>query len=141
MASRRKRSGGRAGNQRNSSSSINQMPWRQVVNIDDPIEPLSEDGIQNIHEGVLEILENIGIEFMNPEALQILKKGGASVRGENVRIGRDLLAEMLTYVPQEFTITPRNPNRRNYTWRKEYGVCKRIIATKHVGFGTGKTRR
>ena len=112
MASRRKRSGGRAGNHRNSSSSINQMPWQQVVNIDDPIEPLSEDGIQNIHEGVLEILENIGIEFMNPEALQILKKGGASVRGENVRIGRDLLAEMLTYVPQEFTITPRNPNRK-----------------------------
>ena len=50
MASRRKRSGGRAGNHRNSSSSINQMPWQQVVNIDDPIEPLSEDGIQNIHE-------------------------------------------------------------------------------------------
>ena len=72
MASRRKRSGGRAGNQRNSSSSINQMPWRQVVNIDDPIEPLSEDGIQNIHEGVLEILENIGIEFMNRFLIKII---------------------------------------------------------------------
>ena len=60
MTLKRKRSGGRAGNQRTSSSSISQMPWRQIVNTDNPIEPLGEDGIQNIHEGVLEILENIG---------------------------------------------------------------------------------
>ena len=111
MTIKRKRSGGRAGNQRNSKSTINQMPWRQVLNLDKPTEPLGEEGIQNIHDGVIEILEDIGIEFMNPLALQILKKGGAKVNGENVRIGRELLSEMLSHVPREFTITPRNPDR------------------------------
>ena len=111
MTMKRKRSGGRAGNQRNSKSTINQMPWRQVLNLDKPTEPLDEEGIQNIHDGVIEILEDIGIEFMNPLALQILKKGGAKVNGENVRIGRELLSEMLSHVPREFTITPRNPDR------------------------------
>ena len=112
MAIKRTRTGGRAGNQRRAvKTTIEQMPWRQVVNIDRPTEPLGEDGIAAINEGVIKILEDIGIEFMNPEALEILKKGGATVKGENVRIGRELLAEMLAHVPPEFSITPRNPER------------------------------
>ena len=109
MVIKRTRAGGRAGNQRRSiKTTIDQMSWRQVINTDRPTEPLDEEGIQNIHEGVIKILEDIGIEFMNPEALKILKKGGANVNGENVKIGRDLLAEMLSHTPHEFSITPRN---------------------------------
>ena len=112
MSKVRTRSGGRAGNARRAIKTvIEQTPWRQVVNTDRPTEPLDEEGIQNIHAGVLEILEDIGIEFMNPQALDILEKGGATVNGENVRIGRDLLNEMLAHVPAEFSITPRNPER------------------------------
>ena len=113
MVIKRTRAGGRAGNQRRSiKTTIDQMSWRQVINTDRPTEPLDEEGIQNIHEGVIKILEDIGIEFMNPEALKILKKGGATVNGENVKIGRDLLAEMLSHTPREFSITPRNPERK-----------------------------
>lgn len=113
MVIKRTRAGGRAGNQRRSiKTTIDQMSWRQVINTDRPTEPLDEEGIQNIHEGVIKILEDIGIEFMNPEALKILKMGGANVNGENVKIGRDLLAEMLSHTPREFSITPRNPERK-----------------------------
>ena len=110
--SKRTRSGGRAGNQRRTSKSvIEQLPWRLVKNTDRPIEALDEDGVQNIHNGVCEILETIGIQFQHPEACKILKAGGATVDGENVRIDREMLMEYIGYAPSQFTITPRNPDR------------------------------
>ncbi|WP_099592781.1 trimethylamine methyltransferase family protein [Paramylibacter kogurei] len=106
----RKRGGGRAGNQRRAiKTAIEQMPFRQPINIDRPTEPLDKDGIQAIHNGAMDILENIGIQFMNPEALAILRKFGCAVDGENVRMGRDMVMEMVAKAPSEFTITPRNP--------------------------------
>ena len=54
MVMKRIRAGGRAGNQRRSvKTTIDQMPWRQVVNTDRPTEPLDEEGVLNIHERVL----------------------------------------------------------------------------------------
>ncbi|NOX72783.1 MAG: trimethylamine methyltransferase family protein [Alphaproteobacteria bacterium] len=109
---RRTRSGGRAGNaRRDSSHAIEQMPWRIPINRDRPTEPLDADGVQAIHNGAMRILEEIGIEFLNPDALAILKKAGCKVEGENVRMGRDFVMEMLAHAPSEFTITPRNPDR------------------------------
>ena len=93
-AKRRKRGGGRAGN------------------AERPVEPLAEEGVQAIHDGAMRILEEIGIEFLNPEALEILKaSGGCTVDGENVRMGRDFVMEMIAKAPEEWTITPRNPDR------------------------------
>jgi trimethylamine---corrinoid protein Co-methyltransferase len=109
---RRTRGGGRAGNaRRDSPHAIEQMPWRIPVNRDRPTEPLDQDGVEAIHKGAMRILEEIGIEFLNPEALGILKKAGCIVTGENVKMGRDFVMEMLAYAPSEFTITPRNPDR------------------------------
>lgn len=110
---RRKRSGGRAGNAtRRGGEVIEQMPWNPPVNIDRPVEPLDEDGIQAIHEGAMRILEEIGIAFLNPEAVEILRgSGGCTINGEIVRMGRDFVMEMIAKAPSEFTITPRNPER------------------------------
>ena len=38
----------------------------------------------------MRILEEIGIEFLNKEAADILKAHGATVDGENVRMDRDM---------------------------------------------------
>ncbi len=112
MARRQGRSGGRAGNrQRGGQSAIDQMPWRVPVNNDRPTEPLDEDGVQAIHDGAMRILEEIGIEFLNPEAVAILKDAGCTINGTNVRMGRDFVMEMMARAPSEFTITPRNPDR------------------------------
>jgi len=108
---RRSRSGGRAGNaRRDTGRAIEQMPWRLPVNNDRPTEPLDDAGVLAIHDGAMRILENIGIEFLHPEAVQILKQAGCLVRDQNVRMGREFVAEMLAHAPAEFTITPRNPN-------------------------------
>ena len=121
---RRTRSGGRAGAAaRRGSAVIEQMPWAPPINIDAPIEPLGEDGVQAIHEGAMHILENIGIEFLNPEAVAILKKAGCTVNGENVRMGRDFVMEMVGKAPSTFTLTPRNEDR------------KITVGGRHVTFG------
>ena len=111
-ATRRKRSGGRAGNAtRRGTAVIEQMPWNPPINIDRPVEPLTDEGIQAIHDGAMRILEEIGIEFLNPEAIEILSgTGGCDINGENVRMSRDFVMEMIGKAPSEFTITPRNPD-------------------------------
>ena len=109
---RRTRSGGRAGaKDRRGSSVIEQMPWKPPVNIDRPTEPLDEEGVLAIHDGAMRILEEIGIEFLNPEACEILAKAGATVDGENVRMGRDFVMEWIGKAPSTFTLTPRNKER------------------------------
>ena len=121
---RRTRGGGRAGAaERRGSALIEQMPWSPPINIDAPIEPLKQDGVHAIHNGAMHILENIGIEFLNPEALKILKDAGCTVNGENVRMGRDFVMEMVGKAPSTFTITPRNEDR------------KITIGGRHVTFG------
>ena len=107
---RRKRIGGRRGNsQRRGRVVINQMPWRITQNTDAPIEPLDEDGMVSIHDGAMSILEDIGIEFLNQEAIDIFRKAGALIRDTNVRIDREFVMEMVSKAPTEFEIAARNP--------------------------------
>ncbi|SDW20884.1 trimethylamine---corrinoid protein Co-methyltransferase [Ruegeria halocynthiae] len=110
---RRRRGGGRAGAAaRRGSAVIDQMPWNPPLNIDRPTEPLDPDGIEAIHEGAMRILEEIGIEFYNQEAIGILREAGCTISGDNVRMGRDFVMEMVSKAPNKFTITPRNPDHQ-----------------------------
>ncbi|MGI9395377.1 MAG: trimethylamine methyltransferase family protein, partial [Boseongicola sp.] len=110
---RRRRSGGRAGNTRRTSRDvIQQQNWTLPINTDRPTEPLDEAGVQAIHDGAMRILEEIGIEFLNEEALDLFREIGATVEGTNVRLGRDFVMEMVAKAPSEFTLTPRNLDRR-----------------------------
>jgi trimethylamine:corrinoid methyltransferase-like protein len=57
--------------------------------------------VQAIHEGAMRILEEIGIEFLNPEAVEVLRgSGGCDINGENVRMGRDFVMEMIGKAPE-----------------------------------------
>ena len=109
---RRRRSGGRGGNARRSTGfRLDQPPWRIPHNPDRPTEPLDEDGVQAIHKGALHILSEIGITFLNDEALALFRQAGCRVDGETVRMDGDFVTEMLARAPGQFTITPRNPDR------------------------------
>lgn len=112
MAERRRRGGGRAGNAaRRGTASIEQMDWRIPVNTDAPTEPLDVDGVQAVHNAAMTILEDIGIEFLNEEAIELFKQAGCKVNGTNVRMGRDWVMEMLSHAPSQFDIIPRNPDK------------------------------
>ena len=80
---------------------------------DAPTEPLSEDQIHAIHETSLRVLEEIGILFLNDDALTILEKEGCDVDWDtkNVRFDRGFIIEQLKKAPASFTLTPRNPDK------------------------------
>jgi trimethylamine---corrinoid protein Co-methyltransferase len=109
----RRRAGGRAANARRGGGGplADQMPWRVPQNTDAPTEPLDAEGVQAIHKGALHVLQEIGIEFLNDEALEIFRKAGCKVEGENVRMDADFVTEMVARAPGPFTLTPRNPDR------------------------------
>lgn len=120
---KRRRHGGRAGNVRRGGPAIRQTPWRIPVNHDRPTEPLDEAGVARVHAATMRVLEEIGIEFLHPDAVTLLRKAGCTVRDENVRMGRDMVMEMVAQAPSSFTLTPRNPERQI------------TIGGKHIVFG------
>ncbi len=112
-AGRKRRSGGREGNARRSSGfQLDQMAWRIPKNPDRPTEPVDMEGVLAIHKGAMRILSELGIEFLNDEALEIFKAAGCRVNGQNVRMDEDFVMEMVRRAPPSFTITPRNPARQ-----------------------------
>jgi trimethylamine--corrinoid protein Co-methyltransferase len=74
-----------------------------------PLALLSADEIEAIHETSLEVLREIGMEVMLPEARDLLAKAGADVKGERVRYPRGLVEQCLATVPESFTFHARNP--------------------------------
>ncbi len=112
-APRRRRAGGRAATTaRASAHAIEQTPWRLPVNNDRPTEPLDEEGVQALHRGAMRILSEIGIEFLNDEAIGHLKEAGCRVEGPTVFFDPAFVEEMVARAPATFTITPRNPDRK-----------------------------
>ena len=49
--------------------------------IDAPTEPLDAENLERIHATSLRVLEEIGVEFLNDEALDYFKKAGCKIKG------------------------------------------------------------
>ncbi|MET0596405.1 MAG: trimethylamine methyltransferase family protein [Mesorhizobium sp.] len=90
-----------------------QLPLRRVRNPYPPMQMLSADQVEAIHEASLHILENLGIEVMSARALTLFKRAGATIdeAAQTVRLDRGLVAEALKTAPAAYTLTPRNPQR------------------------------
>ncbi|MCP5368154.1 MAG: trimethylamine methyltransferase family protein [Hyphomicrobiales bacterium] len=93
---------------------IPQLPWRSVVNPYAPLEVVSADQVEAIHDTSMRVLEELGIEVMSPRTVEMLAAAGAEVDRATglVRLDRGLVAERLATVPPVFTLTPRNPDKR-----------------------------
>ncbi len=98
---------------RHTPATIEQLPFGQVENPFSPIDILSAEQLQKIHNTSLDVLEDIGINFLLDEAREILKIAGAEVDkdGTRVRFDRNLILESIAKAPPEFTIHARNPDR------------------------------
>lgn len=70
-----------------------------------------DEAVELIHQESLGILEEVGCEFRDDEAIAIWKAAGADVTGTRVRIDSALLMELVSKVPSEFTLAARNPER------------------------------
>ena len=111
----RRARGGEAGRRRERRvvGSLQQPPWRRLVNPYRPIEVLRPEQIEAIHDASMRILENTGLEFMSDEAIAILAANGAAVdrASRRVRFDRGLVAEWIAKAPPRFTLHARNPAR------------------------------
>jgi trimethylamine--corrinoid protein Co-methyltransferase len=101
--------------------SLKQLPWRQYRNPYKPIEAVSEDQLEAIHQASLQILEEMGIDFLDADARLLLKEKGADVTAgsERVRFDRGMIAEYVAMAPSEFTLNARNPEH-NLVFGKDY---------------------
>jgi len=90
---------------------VAQLPWRRLRNPYRSIEILSDDQVEAIRDASLTILEEIGMDFLHPEALTILRAAGADVESgsQRVRFDRALIEDALVRAPSSFTLHARNP--------------------------------
>src|SRR5439155_901122 len=70
-----------------------------------------DEAIELIHDESLKILEEIGCEFRDAEAIALWKEAGADVRETRVRIDRVMLMELIGKIPSQFVQHARNPDR------------------------------
>lgn len=72
-------------------------------------EPMSPEQVEKIDNASMGILEDVGVVFRDPIALEDWKKAGADVRGETVHFDRDMIRELISSIPSSFTYNARNP--------------------------------
>lgn len=82
---------------------LNEIPVYDLV---------GEERLDAIHEASMRILEDIGIEFRDPLALDAWRDAGADVQESRVRIPRDLLMQKVALAPSTYSLHSRNPQRR-----------------------------
>ena len=71
-------------------------------------EPMSPEQVEKIDAASMAILEDVGVVFRDPIALEDWKRAGADVRGETVHLDRGLVRELIATIPTRFTIHARN---------------------------------
>ena len=102
-----------ARDRRSRTPPLEQAGWSRLCNRFPPLEILSGDQLEAIHEASLAILERNGIEVMSARACDLFAAAGAEVERETgtVRIPRELVMETIATAPSRFTLTPSNPDR------------------------------
>ncbi len=78
-----------------------------------PVEWLGPEALEQLHDASMRILENIGLDFMDDEALSMWAEAGAQVdhAAQHVRLDRGLVLELVARAPKTFTWRGRNPAR------------------------------
>ncbi|WP_416898792.1 MAG: trimethylamine methyltransferase family protein [Minwuia sp.] len=105
----RRRGGGDAGSE--VRPVVEQRPFRQPKLPFPPTELLSADELESIHAASLEVLKEIGIDFIHDEAKAMLKAAGADVdpNSDRVRFDPAMVEDAIGKAPEAFTLHARNP--------------------------------
>ena len=106
-----KRRSSRRDNRKERGAGIQQLPFRPLSNPYAPLEILTPEQIQRIDQMAMRILEDLGLEFLNQDALALLRQHGASVDYDShlVRLEPGLVREWIAKAPAHFRLHARNP--------------------------------
>ena len=94
-------------------------------------QPLTEEQIQKIHQTVLKVFAEVGVQVNYDQALEIFRKAGAQVDPETriVKFPSDMVMELVGKAPEQVTLCGRAPD----------GALDCIIGGTRVHLGTGGT--
>ena len=78
-----------------------------------PTEVVSADELESIHLGSLRVLSEIGMDFLDADAREVLRGAGAEVEPDSQRVRFDpaMVTELIRTAPAQFTLHARNPER------------------------------
>ena len=90
-----------------------QRLFQALRNPYNPMEIISADQVESIHQASLKILRDIGLRVESETALKFLTDVRAEVDKDSrqVRFDPEFVEEMVTGLPEEFTIHARNPGK------------------------------
>ena len=91
------------------SAAVPQRAFGQVPLGIAPVEVISADQVEAIHNAALKLLASTGIKVLHPPARALFQAAGAGVADEMVRFDPDLVMDLLAPVPPTFTLAARNP--------------------------------
>ncbi len=85
----------------------------QLFNPYEPIAALGDEALDRIHDASMQILEEIGLEILNQQALGLYEQDGARVDWDlqRVYLDRDKVMARIATVPAEFTMHARDSAR------------------------------
>jgi trimethylamine---corrinoid protein Co-methyltransferase len=72
-------------------------------------EVLSEDAMAALDKGWRRLMTEIGVEFMDPRALDLFRAAGQRVEDNTVFLDPDFVLEQVAKAPGEFDVQARNP--------------------------------
>lgn len=112
--------------QRRMVSPLANIPFKQrITNPYKPFEVLTLEQEEQLHEAAMQIVENIGIHFLDAEACDIWEKAGATVdhKHQNVKMDRGLLLELVAKAPSQFNWIARNRQRNRLIGGNDVAFC------------------
>ncbi|MCG8686515.1 MAG: trimethylamine methyltransferase family protein [Desulfobacterales bacterium] len=68
-------------------------------------------GLEEIHEASVKVLETVGVELKSQAALELFKSNGAVLDGNRVKIRRELIEKAVDTAPSSFVLHGRNENQ------------------------------
>ncbi|MCP4329189.1 MAG: trimethylamine methyltransferase family protein [Alphaproteobacteria bacterium] len=97
------------------ATGVVQAPWRRIRVPYPPLEVLSREQVELIHDRALAILEELGLEVLSEEALPIFRDAGCDLSpadaGTMVRFSRGLVEDLIGRAPAQIALHARNPER------------------------------
>lgn len=95
------------------TATLEQLPWQPVRNPRPPVEVLSPEQIDAIHDTSLRVLEEVGMRIDCPETRALLGDHGNHVHESttHVRFDRGFIEQRVAMAPSSFKLKTRHPDR------------------------------
>ncbi|MBI3241120.1 MAG: trimethylamine methyltransferase family protein [Chloroflexi bacterium] len=128
--------------QQRSALPLLKLPFRQLRNPLPPLEIISPEQIEKLHQASMHILENVGLDFLDKETLDVWEKAGAKVdaSARHVWLDRGLVMEAVGKAPASFTWRSRNPEKNVFVGENAITFAPNGGVAYSSNFETGRRR-